>query len=61
MQEAERTLNYGCKLEGINEIKLYDMWLERDRTKTATKQTVRTQYQWTWGIQKGVKVHRNLC
>lgn len=38
MQEAERTLNYGCKLKGIHETKLYDMWLERDRTK----QTVRT-------------------
>lgn len=57
MQEAERTLNYGCKLKGIHETKLYDMWLERDRTK----QTVRTQYQWIWGIQKGVKVHRDLC
>lgn len=57
MQEAERTLNYGCKLKGIHETKLHDMWLERDRTK----QTVRTQSQWTWGIQKGVKVHRDLC
>ena len=61
MQESETTLNYGCKLKGIHETKLDDMWLERDRTKTATKQIVRTQYRWTWGIQKGVKEHRDHC